>query len=235
MNADAAAILAHLRVVDEERERRASSLDLATRVEAIKAHQQRRFSMTYDDLLSSPRYAGAAHFFLAELYGPGDFSQRDTQFARVVPALVRVFPKGVTQTVATLAQLHAVTEALDSRMAAHIGPQPLDDTGYANAWRMIGCAAEREQQIALALSVGESLDRLTRNTVLSTSLRMMRGPAARAGLAELQAFLERGFAVFRTMGGASEFLSVIGQRERDLAQQLFASASAYASGRGILS
>ena len=37
-------------------------------------------------LQGDARYAGAARFFLDELYGPGDFSQRDAQFARVVPA-----------------------------------------------------------------------------------------------------------------------------------------------------
>jgi len=50
-----------------------------------------------------PRYGPAAHFFLEELYGPRDFADRDTQFARVVPALVRLFPREIVATVAILA------------------------------------------------------------------------------------------------------------------------------------
>ena len=64
---------------------------LADKVEAIKRYQQPRFSHTYADLLASDRYAGAARFFLDELYGPGDFGRRDTHVSQVVPALVRLF------------------------------------------------------------------------------------------------------------------------------------------------
>ena len=46
---------------------------------------------------------------LDELYGPQDFSDRDAQFARVVPALVRLFPQELVETVAVLARLHALS------------------------------------------------------------------------------------------------------------------------------
>jgi hypothetical protein len=49
----------------------------------------------------------------------------------------------------------------------------------------------------------------------------MRGPARAAGLGSLQTFLERGFDTFGAMNGASEFLTLIEQRERALMQALF--------------
>ena len=45
---------------------------------------------------------------------------------------------------------------------------------------------------------------------------MMRKPAQRAGLGSLQDFVERGFAAFRAMGGADEFLATVQQREAEL-------------------
>jgi len=76
------------------------------------------------------------------------------------------------------------------------------------------------------LTVGSALDRYTRNPLLRASLRLMRGPAAIAGLGVLQAFLERGFDTFRDMGGAREFLDTVARRERELASRLFAGGTA---------
>ena len=78
----------------------------------------------------------------------------------------------------------------------------LDDGAYAAAWRTVGRPADRERQIELMMAVGSALDRYTRNPLLRTSLRLMRGPAAAAGLGALQGFLERGFDTFRDMRGA---------------------------------
>jgi hypothetical protein len=221
MRGDADSILGHLRSVDAERARRAASPDLASRVHAIKSYQQRRFSHTYSDLLGSPRYGAAARFFLDELYGPSDFTERDAQFARVVPALVRLFPQEIVGTVETLARLHALSESLDTVMAAHLPVPTVDAQSYTLAWQATARAGDREAQIVLTLSVGQSLDRLTRNPLIRHTLRMMRGPARAAGLGELQRFLEAGFDTFKAMGGAQEFLAIIGARERALAQALF--------------
>lgn len=221
MAASVESILAQLETVSHERAARAASPSLGRRVQAIKAYQQRRFSHTYADLLASPRYAGAARFFLDELYGPSDFTERDTQFARVVPALVRLFPHEIVDTVATLAQLHALSERLDSEMGRQLLSDEVAAPAYVAAWRATGHAAERELQIALTLSVGESLDAFTRKALLRHSLRMMRGPAKAAGLSALQRFLESGFDTFAAMRGAQEFLSTVSAREHRLREVLF--------------
>jgi hypothetical protein len=221
MAATVESILSHLDVVERERAARAASPELRKMVRGVKAFQQRRFSHTYADLLATSRYAGAARFFLDELYGPGDFSQRDSQFARVVPALVRLFPRDVVETVDTLAQLHALSERLDSAMARHLAQDAVDAGAYIAAWQATGQPVERELQIALTLSVGQSLDELTRKPLLRHTLRMMRGPARAAGLSALQQFLESGFDTFLAMRGAKEFLSIVRAREHLLAASLF--------------
>jgi len=225
MPAWAAAILGHLKVVDAERERRSADPRLGARVLALKAFQQRRFSRTYADLLSSARYGAASRFFLDELYGPDDFTRRDTQFARLVPALVRLFPTEIVATVSTLAELHALSETFDTAMAMKLEDEPLTGVAYIRAWQRADGAADRERQIALTLSAAASLDRFTRKPLLRHSLRLMRAPARAAGLSGLQRFLETGFDTFRAMDGAQAFIAIVGARERALAAALFAAGS----------
>lgn len=219
--ASADRILAHLEQVQKERAARAASAAWAGQVRSLKAYQQARFARTHADLLADARYTAAARFFLDDLYGPQDFGERDAQFVRIVPALVRLFPAEVVATVGALAELHALTESLDSDLSRHLPPGPVTAAGYRAAWQATGRRAEREHQIDLVLGLGRQLDQFTRSRLLRHSLRMMRGPARAAGLAALQAFLERGFDTFGAMRGATEFLARIEQRERALMQALF--------------
>ena len=214
-------ILQSLSAVEVERRRRAAVPGLAAAVEALKAYQQARFARTHARLLAHPRYGRAANFFLNELYGPQDFTQRDAQFSRIVPALVRLFPADTVATVESLAAVHALSERLDTAMAIHLeGAAPVR-ANYVRAWQATGEAASRARQIELVMSVGEALDRHTRSFVLRTSLKAMRGPARAAGMASLQAFLESGFEAFGAMRGAQEFLATIHERETALVRRLF--------------
>ncbi len=222
MNAESEEILQNLRAVAAERAARVADPALAGRVVTVKAFQHARFMQTYADLLKDPRYRHAAQFFLDDLYGPRDFTRRDDQFARVVPGLVRLFPHEIVKTVLSLAQLHALSERLDTTMARIWVEGPLDGAAYGVAWRTVGGVADRERQVVLMLDVGRALDRYTRSALLRHSLRLMRGPAHAAGLGALQEFLERGFDTFREMRGADGFLSLVAQRERELSARLFA-------------
>jgi hypothetical protein len=215
------AILADLKRVDAERRARAADRALDAAVVALKAYQQKRFETTYADLLADPRYTAAAHFFLDELYGPHDFTRRDAQFARVVPGLVRLFPREVVDTVAHLAALHALSEELDTLMARHLGARALDRAAYVEAWQCTGRPQDRRRQIELMHRVGLDLDVYTRNPLLRHSLRMMRGPAKLARMEALQQFLESGFDTFRALRGAQPFLALIVRRETELADRLF--------------
>lgn len=231
MNAEGELILAHLQQVEDERRRRSADPALAARVEALKAYQQARFRLTYADLLADARYGGAARFFLEELYGPGDFSERDAQFVRIVPALVKLFPEEVVHTVAALAVLHALSERFDTRMALALALPGIEPRAYVQAWQAAGDNEGRRAQIRLVVDVGASLDRLTRKPLLRQSLRLMRGPARAAGLAALQAFLERGFDTFGHMKGAGGFLQTVAQREGQLCERLFAPDASDAAAR----
>lgn len=215
-------ILEHLAAVQAERERRASRPALAQRVQALKAYQQARLACTHGDLLADPRCAPAARFFLDELYGPRDFSSRDAQFARVVPALVRLFPGAVAAIVERVSALHALSEGLDTAMADALPDGFIDSCAYAQAWRTLGRPGAREQQIAWVVDIGLALETHAKRPLLRQTLRWMRGPAHAAGLSDLQAFLETGLDAFARLPSAAEFLDTVSRRERELARALFA-------------
>jgi hypothetical protein len=205
---------------------------LGAAVAAVKRLQSRRFAGTYADLLGGGPYRAAAQFFLHELYSDADYSERDAQFSRIAGALQRLFPRQVTATAVSLAQLHALTEQLDHAMglAWGDGAAPQGDDGaqaarYTAAWRTVARRAERRAQLAMVLEIGGELQRLTRTPGLRLMLKMMRGPAVAAGMGALQRFLEAGFDTFAAMarqpGGAAGFMAVIDARECALIDLMF--------------
>lgn len=221
MSDPATRILQSLAAVDVERSRRAAAPGLTASVDALKAYQQQRFARTHATLLAHPRYAPATRFFLDELYGPQDFAQRDAQFSRIVPALVRMFPADTVATVEALAAVHALSERLDTAMAIQLDGQSPSRAGYVRAWQATGEPAARARQLELVMRIGQALDRHTRSFVLRASLKAMRGPARAAGMAALQTFLEAGFDAFGSMRGADEFLATIAASESALSARLF--------------
>jgi len=216
-------IQTHLALVAALRAARNENPELSERVVAIKRQQHERFSRDYADLLTSERYGPATRFFLDDLYGPVDFADRDAQFSRIVPAMARLLPADVIQTVAQLAELHALSESLDQEMADKVSGA-VDDRSYRVAWNAVGRHADRQRQLELLTAIGESLDRHTRTPMLKTTLRLMRGPAKAAGLAQLQSFLERGFAAFVAMRGARDFLDRVAVNERRMVTELFSTS-----------
>lgn len=210
--------------------RAASDPELFAAVAQVKAVQARRFSIMYHDLLESEVFGAAARFFLNDLYGEQDFTERDQQFSRISGTLARVFPEHVVLTATMLAQLHALTEELDMQMAMQwrvfASEARTDWTQmYVTAWQQVARAADRQAQIDGVLHIGRELIRLTKTPGLRLMLKMMRHPAQAAGLGSLQTFLENGFDTFRGLqrsnGSAVHFLATIEARESNLMARLF--------------
>ena len=200
---------------------------LVAAVRAVKQLQARRFRATYVDFMDDPQRAPATRFFLDELYGEHDFEERDAQFARIVGALERIFPPALSTLAVDLAEMHALTEALDHQMAGHwlaLGDGIAAPERYVRSWRLTGQRTERERQLAVVQHMGQELQKHTRSKSLLLALRMMRRPAQAAGLSALQQFLESGFTAFGTLGDAQAFLTTIADRERRWLDTLFDAA-----------
>lgn len=217
-----AAISTHLARVHALREALRGDVALQAQVAALKRYQAARLRTTYADLHAQARYAQAVDFFITDLYGDRDFSRRDADLERIVPALGKLLPLQALVTLESALHLHALSEALDVDMARAAPPHAeWTDDAYAQAWRTVGNRAAREEQLRRVVAVGEALDHLVRVPLVGVILRSMAGPAAVAGLSDLHGFLSDGYRAFAAMRGAQDFLRAIAVREADLMTRLF--------------
>jgi hypothetical protein len=204
-------------------ELRLADNDRARALARLASWQASRMAATYADLAAQPRYADAIAFFRSDLYGEGDFAQRDADLARVVPIMVRLLPARLITTLAQGTELSVLSQELDqallSRMPRADGVFTIAE--YCAAYREPSERAAREHQIALIGEVGAGLDIYVRRPFIESGLSMMRQPARLAGLAALQDFLERGVRAFRKLHGAKEFLATIDRRERAILDAIF--------------
>jgi hypothetical protein len=195
---------------------------LATVKRAVRIWQNRRFAATYDDLAAQPRYAAAVDFFLKELYGDVDMTARDADLMKVMPVMIKLLPAAALETIRDALAFEVLSERLDADVARNLRSDRIDAESYGEAFRRCGQCALRQIQLAHVVKIGSALDRLTHWPMVGTTLRLMRAPASRAGLSALQEFLERGFAAFKQMHGAEDFLATIVRRESAVVDRLFA-------------
>lgn len=188
---------------------------------AVRAFQQARLAHTHADLLESTQFGPAAQFFLTELYSTEDLTQRDADIERVIKILVRFLPDKALATLAAALEMDALSEHLDGEMVTALRaiqgnkePLKIDANRYKRAYKTVGHADQRLQQIELTRSIGGALDQLARKPMLRVLLRTMRTPAVAGGVGGLHEFLERGYAAFAHMKDGQAFISSIANRER---------------------
>lgn len=193
----------------------------------VRRWQTRRLESSFDRFLQDPRRRPAAQFFLSDVYNDRDFSRRDADIARVLPTMQRLLPATLLETVSDAIELGVLTQAFDLRLAQVLEAaaprrRKLDAASYAVVYRDAGLPRLRQHQIDLIAHVGNGLAAALRMPGVGTLLKLSRGPARAAGLADLQGFLERGFSAFAQLGDAREFIGEIEADERALSRRLFA-------------
>ena len=77
-------IIKHIHRVNALRDL-ANQLGVMPIIHQLQHWQCERLLVTHDDLAQQKRYQKAMAFFVDELYGPKDFSQRDADLVRVIP------------------------------------------------------------------------------------------------------------------------------------------------------
>ena len=197
--------------------------DVATlaAMSAVKQFQATRMAVTHADLLASPESSAAAQFFLSDLYGAKDFTQRDTDIERIIPLSEHMLPVSALRTIAEAIALDALSEAMDSAMASRLG-EKFSEAEYVASYREVTRRDDRERQLARIQSLGNSLCALVRKPLLGSTLKMMRGPAKLAKLFELHNFLERGFEAFKGMKQPYAFVATIVARESAIMENIYA-------------
>ncbi len=88
---------------------------------ALKRYQSGRLAETHADLLANPNTHDAALFFLDELYGDHDLSQRDIDLERIIPTLQKMLSYESLHTITEAIVLDALSEKLDTAMARVLG------------------------------------------------------------------------------------------------------------------
>ncbi|MCP5459163.1 MAG: hypothetical protein H6971_06005 [Gammaproteobacteria bacterium] len=192
----------------------------------LRRYQSQRLLATHADLVESPRYRPAVEFFSKELYGDRDFTRRDQDIERAYPIIVRTMPGNALQAVIMAVELNALSQELDAGLLrVLIGEfgfrETLDDALYVQAYRHCDNQLQRRRQIELISILGRNLEWIVAKPLVYTALRMARGPAHLAGFGELQQFIEAGFAAFRHMGKAKEFLATVIHRETTILDRIY--------------
>ncbi len=196
-------------------------------MDLLRNWQAERLARTYADLISSERYRPATEFFLSDIYGAKDFTERDQSVVRAYPIMVRTLPDSALHTIAVAVEVHVLTAELDRQMwqvlTEKLGvTERFTESQYVEAFRRCDNRTARDRQLRLVRRVGEDLARIVAKPGIYQLLKLARKPARLAGFGELQDFLERGFAAFRHMGSGAEFLQTIARRETAIMDRIFA-------------
>lgn len=216
-------IIKHIHRVNAQRDL-ANKLDLIALIHQLQDWQCQRLLVSHDDLAKQQRYQKAMAFFVEELYGPKDFSQRDADLVRVIPKLAKVLPEKAMNAMNDALSLNALSFDLDMEMAQylnkHFATQPINRDSYAQAYRSVGRKDDRESQITIISHLGDQLADVIKVRGIGMLISMSRRPAKMAGLLALHEFLDRGFNAFKAIGDVQSFIQPVLERETRLMEIL---------------
>jgi hypothetical protein len=209
-----------LNLVAAEREAAKREPALLAARTALKRYQSGRLGETHADLLANPNTHDAALFFLEELYGAHDLSQRDVDLERIIPTLQKMLSYESLHTITEAIALDALSERLDTAMARVLGTE-FTEGMYIAAYRTATTREERARQLELVQELGESLCKLVKIPLLAMTLTIMKAPARLAGLGDLHQFLDVGFTTFKKMRDPARFVDTIVGRERAVMDNIY--------------
>lgn len=183
------------------------------------------FLPRYDDLRGRPGYGPAIDFIITDLVGPG-IADRDRDLEKVVPIMSRTMPAGALAALATAMELNAGILEINLGISERLGNvidegAPISERDYCLASREVAGYQDFTRFIAMTREAGLALERIVHLPMIRPLLRTMRGPARLAGVADLQAFLEKGFETFRGVDDVPEFLDIIETRMAAVFHRVF--------------
>ncbi len=192
----------------------------------LSAWQSLRLSRTHADMLRDPRFSQGCRFFLDDIYAPKDFSQRDYDGHRIYDFMNRFLPEATLAPLAMALEVNSLTQQLDLALAEAMREQlgvadRFDRAQYEAAYRLCDNYDTRVRQIRLIVTVGRQLERVRRVPFISGTLRLARGPALRLGWFEMQDFLERGYAAWKSIQEPDTFLANIEEREMAILNRIY--------------
>jgi hypothetical protein len=198
----------------------AQKAGLMESIQAVQAWQCKRLLTTHQDMYQQKRFQPAVMFFIDELYGPNDFSQRDKDIARLVPKMSKILPDKALQSLASALHLNTLSFELDFNMGKQLKGSKITADTYATAYINCDNVNDRQQQIEFIRTLGNDLADVVKMKGISSLLFISRKPAKMAGVLALHEFLERGFKAFKHLGNVEEFINPVVEKERQIMYQL---------------
>lgn len=183
----------------------------------LQKFQSNRINSTYADLKENPEYAKIGTFFFEKLYGPEDFSFRDTSIKKLHNILDGAVYKGMVTAVTLVIELHELSDALDNIMVQkmienRIGPD-INMEQYQDIYRQLDNYDQRVYQIKLSVRVNEAFHRLSKMWIVGVSLKTVRTAAHLVGMGKIMDFIHEGYVGFRTINDIRFFVDTIEKRE----------------------
>jgi hypothetical protein len=196
--------------------------NLTDTIRELQTWQTDRLLTTHDDLWNSKRFKPVMQFFVDELYGPKDFSQRDIELQLAVPKMARIIPNKGLKSLNTALRLNCLSLELDIALVQRLGSDTINRSSYFDCYRQSSNQPQREEQIQLLENLSLDLPKVVKVPGISVILILSRKPAKIAGIESLQTFLEKGFNSFKKIGNVHDFIDPVISREREMMRALFA-------------
>jgi len=191
---------------------------------ALQSFQSARLRRDHADLAAEPQYEEIANFFFEEMYGPGDFGERDKQ-ARRLHQFVHLAPGLAIHDVEQVLQLLELTNKLDAAVVAWLialdAPLDFDEATYERAYRLADNYAERVLQLELVRGALYKVHHLAHMPLLGLALRRTQAMAHAVGMADLHRFLRLGFEAIQPVRDIHRFVETISVRERDRLDRIY--------------
>ena len=198
----------------------AEKAGLMPSIRAVQAWQCKRLLASHQQMYQQKRFKPAVEFFINELYGPNDFSQRDQDIARIVPKMSKFLPEKALQSLASALHLNTLSFELDFDLAKRLIDTEINRETYANAYVSCDNIASRQQQIDYIRNLGNDLADVVKMKGISSLLFISRKPAKMAGVLALHEFLEKGFRSFKNLGNVEDFIFPVVNKEQEIMQHL---------------
>ncbi|MCV2883089.1 hypothetical protein OE749_00070 [Aestuariibacter sp. AA17] len=194
---------------------------LQSKLVDVQKWQCHRLIDTHQPFWEDKRYSPAMQFFVNELYGPQDFSQRDEELARVVPKMSTLLPEKALASLETALHLNTMSLALDWKLTQHLGEQTINRDTYAHAYRACNNEKDRLLQLQFIAELGLALQEVIKVPGISTLLTLSKRPAKAAGVLTLHRFLHEGYRSFKKLGNVKDFIGPVLAKEHAIMEHLF--------------
>jgi hypothetical protein len=190
----------------------------------LQTFQSERLRRDHADLAVDPQYQAIGEFFFTEMYGPRDFSNRDSQARRLLQ-FVNVIPGLTLRDVEPALSLLDLSNRLDDEVIACLveldAPLTFDEHSYERAYRLADNYDLRHEQLELVRTALYNVHHTAHNPLIRLTLERTSGLAERLGMADIHTFLRKGHEAIQPVRDIYRFVETVYVREKDRLDRIY--------------